>query len=983
MASTTDPAIIRVDEILAEKGIEEALDYLQEALKTRKKSQIGELELLITKEIDLSVAYLNRKHIKEDLSYFRNVTQYENGKVLEKVLTYFRDAVEQKFQAIEKDIKGKVNIEDVETGYIAEDLLLRAFEDEQELENQDKLGPCIKFMMEGYEIILDVLRSNSTMFNLYNTTAEHSMAFCVKNNRKSEFKKITDTLSKHLKNIFTQKPETLKNIPNPIYIEHKESFEHLLTLRLEALNYTLKLDNWSDSLKIIKDIKELDKFRRSMNFDGLKPFQKASFLEKAAELFKKAKFYLFYAGSLCSADKKYRGWKARDDTHKANFADRIVLAYLMIPLDDNASNFKPIGFNILRDTHSNNRKEFYKYCDLIDQARDLSREVILKWIVKSNLLTICSKEVKTFFSLMEENTTKPAELSQNSEKILNWLQSHEEYSQFYSEIRTNLTLRIFQQLGKIFNVIKFDSFKKIFGFLDFNECEKAIVEGNRTYVTSQHTNSKYSQELLGNSSSTVTQTRERLFHIKIDPEHKKIIFNALPENQLVAKSLDTFRQELRTVDTMINVNRVIGQTEIQEIARRVCHQMDIEYIDATERYEEEQKIKNEKRKEEEERKKKEIDEANVTAAERQKRLEQEQYYLERKMLKEEVLREKGEYLRTKIRECVNYLVAEKIRAIGSIPLKNVWSLDPEIDNVYKIVKENVDAIYAKKQEEAHIWANKLIKQTDLTERAKRVFEKPMLEEDLKNRNETEIVDLKENLEKKHANDVTMKHLLISSQESRDLYIKAEMKIREEELKQQTAEYIAEKTEELKNFILSKAKSSLRKEENKKAMEKRRKELEERDRKRREEEGLPPISTASSGEDAGFGRAGFGVEKQPTVSSYSRSDRKPRDSDGPKKFSSNSGGFGRSMFNTGEKEENKDSTRDGDSDRPRGPPKFESKKPTFSNAKKTDGPSDWKRNLNPSREDKNETKEAKKVIRSKKKKTTKEKDAGVGRFSSNW
>eukprot|EP00344_Euplotes_crassus_P000376 CAMPEP_0197014372 /NCGR_PEP_ID=MMETSP1380-20130617/70087_1 /TAXON_ID=5936 /ORGANISM="Euplotes crassus, Strain CT5" /LENGTH=64 /DNA_ID=CAMNT_0042439367 /DNA_START=96 /DNA_END=286 /DNA_ORIENTATION=+ len=62
------------------------------------------------------------------------------------------------------------------------------------------------------------------MFNLYNTTAEHSMNFCVEHNRKSEFKKITDTLSKHLKNIFTQKPENLKNIPHPIYIEDNDCF---------------------------------------------------------------------------------------------------------------------------------------------------------------------------------------------------------------------------------------------------------------------------------------------------------------------------------------------------------------------------------------------------------------------------------------------------------------------------------------------------------------------------------------------------------------------------------------------------------------------------------------------------------------------------------------------------------------------------------------------------------------------------------------
>ena len=361
MSNITDSALDKVDQIVEERGIDEALDYLQESLKTRKRNKPEVLERLILKEIDLSVKYLNRKHIKDDLSYFRNIMQYENIKILERVLRYFRDSIEEKFHQVETKINGTVKIEDVETGYFGEDLMLQAFQSDTDLDNYDKLGPCIKFMIEGYEIILEVLRSNSTMFPLYNSTAEHSMDFCVKHNRKFEFKKITDTLSKHLKNIFTQRPENLTHIPHPVFIEDNECFNYLLDLRTKALEYTLKLNNWSDSLKIIKDIRELDKYRRSKNCEGLKLHQKAKFLEKNCELFKKAKFYLFYAGSLCSADRKFKGWKKRNNEHKALYANRIILAYLMIPLDDSASNFKPIGFNILRDQNLNKSKEFHKY----------------------------------------------------------------------------------------------------------------------------------------------------------------------------------------------------------------------------------------------------------------------------------------------------------------------------------------------------------------------------------------------------------------------------------------------------------------------------------------------------------------------------------------------------------------------------------------------------------------------------------------------
>jgi translation initiation factor 3 subunit A len=260
--STIDASIIRIDEIIQEKSLDEALDYLQDVLRTRKKANPEELEKLMIKEIDLSIEYLNRKHLKDDLSYYRNIMQHENGKTLEKVHKYLRDSIEAKFGQIKEGITGEVEVEDVDTVYLADDLMLLAFQSEEQWDNKDKLGPCIKFMVEAYEMILDVLRQNSTMLELYNSTAIHCMDFCLQNHRKNEFKKISDTLSKHLKHILTQKLDNLRNIPHPVFIEEQSCFDRILDLRMKALDYALKLDNWSDSLKIIKDIRDLDMHRK-------------------------------------------------------------------------------------------------------------------------------------------------------------------------------------------------------------------------------------------------------------------------------------------------------------------------------------------------------------------------------------------------------------------------------------------------------------------------------------------------------------------------------------------------------------------------------------------------------------------------------------------------------------------------------------------------------------------------------------------------
>lgn len=144
-------------------------------------------------------------------------------------------------------------------------------------------------------------------------------------------------------------------------------------------------------------------------------------------------------------------------------------------------------------------------------------------------------------------------------------------------------MRIFQQLGKVFKVLKYTNFKKLFSFLDFYECERAIVEGNRTYVSSHKSTSNYSKSLLGNSSK-IRKTRERLFHIKIDPENKKIIFESYQENEQVSRNLNTFITEIKDISTLINASKTLGKRDIQDITDRVSQQMGIEVGDATERY---------------------------------------------------------------------------------------------------------------------------------------------------------------------------------------------------------------------------------------------------------------------------------------------------------------------------------------------------------------------------------------------------------------
>mmetsp|Transcript_42768 Transcript_42768/g.50131 ORF Transcript_42768/g.50131 Transcript_42768/m.50131 type:complete len:132 (+) Transcript_42768:33-428(+) len=104
----------RVEQILNEKGVEQTLDFLQEALRMRK-AKADDLERFMMKTIDLSVEHLNRRTLKDDLSLYRNIMQHDNNKSLEKVHKYLRDSIEAKVANIQATINEVVEIEDVDT----------------------------------------------------------------------------------------------------------------------------------------------------------------------------------------------------------------------------------------------------------------------------------------------------------------------------------------------------------------------------------------------------------------------------------------------------------------------------------------------------------------------------------------------------------------------------------------------------------------------------------------------------------------------------------------------------------------------------------------------------------------------------------------------------------------------------------------------------------------------------------------------------
>ena len=136
--------------------------------------------------------------------------------------------------------------------------MLLANVDVEDLIERNALLPRIHFFIETYKIILDTLRQNSRLIELYNQSANRLFMFCYKYKCLKEYRKVSETLHVHFAYILkaAKQPDLYQNskIPYPVTLEDEESTTKLLDLRHTQLEYALKMEEWTDAFRTSESI---------------------------------------------------------------------------------------------------------------------------------------------------------------------------------------------------------------------------------------------------------------------------------------------------------------------------------------------------------------------------------------------------------------------------------------------------------------------------------------------------------------------------------------------------------------------------------------------------------------------------------------------------------------------------------------------------------------------------------------------------------
>lgn len=309
-----------------------ALDTLQEVFRSKKWPYTWSesiIEPIMFKYLYLCVE-LKKSHIaKEGLFQYRNMFQMVNVGSLENVIRGYLKMAEERTEAAQQQSSKAVSvldIDDLDNIATPESILMSAVcgEDAQDRSDRTILLPWVKFLWESYCQCLELLRVNTHCESLYHDIARMAFQFCLKYNRKSEFRRLCDKLRKHLEDICKMSPQS-----TGVSIAKPETQQLNLDTRLHQLDSAIQMELWQEAYKAIEDIHGL------MTFSKKTPVARtmANYYQKLAMVFWKAGNQLFHAAALLKLFQLTREMKkniTKDELQR--MASHVLIATLSIPL---------------------------------------------------------------------------------------------------------------------------------------------------------------------------------------------------------------------------------------------------------------------------------------------------------------------------------------------------------------------------------------------------------------------------------------------------------------------------------------------------------------------------------------------------------------------------------------------------------------------------------------------------------------------------
>lgn len=478
MATFVKPenALKRAEELIAVGKKEDALETLHAALLHRrfKNQWTITLESIVERHLGLCVELKKIRTAREGLHQYRATCQAANISSLEKVVRVFRQAAEDKVHEAKKeqDIKAS-HMADLDELEAPETILLQAIQaGDTRQQSQDKdVHTHFRFLWDSYKVILDVLKSNNRLEDVYHETSRHAFEFCKANSRPQEFKRLCDILRKNYQDLFkrTGAPQ------NAVQPGNADTATKTLETRCRQMQVATELDLWREAYFTAAEVCELMVKTRP------KPHLRSMYYEYLGQIFWKSENYLFHA---FASLKNVLFVKAAKQTVAKNelelLASRAVLATLCVPFQKSSE--MQASLEMSTESASQSYEKAKKYASLFSAQSVPNRDSISSQIIEKSLLPLASEPCKRLFALIESDFT-PLSLCQDAKPFLDQINQDDvcegKLKNYVTPLKQIIFFRLMKQLSEVYVSMTIEDFERAASIVPFNIAEKWMANASR------------------------------------------------------------------------------------------------------------------------------------------------------------------------------------------------------------------------------------------------------------------------------------------------------------------------------------------------------------------------------------------------------------------------------------------------------------------------------------------------------------------------
>lgn len=659
------------------------------------------------KFIELAVDMRKGKAAKEGLYTYRNLAQNTSVETIEIALQRYIDLATAKVEEAQSKSQQLMldSTTDLEAAATPELMIMANVSSESSQDRADRaiLTPWLALLWDAYRTVLDILRNNARLENMYQKVANEAFQFCLKYSRKPEFKRLCDLIRNHLQNV-----PKYSYMPHSITLTDPDTLQRHLDTRFSQLNASVQLELWNEAFRTLEDIHHL----LSLSKRPPKSEMLHTYYEKMIQIFLKSNNYLFHAAAWNRAASIKAANRSKEEEQR--LADLVCLSALAIPVISTGKYTG--GFSGIDQQKSKEGR----LSALVGLQKPPTRRALLQQVVVKGFLARARPEIQQIFNILELKF-HPLSICKIIRPHLQVLAEDAELEIYIKPLQQVILTRLFQQLTQIYETISIDFVLDLATFdepyaIKATDIECFIMNGNL----------EGDLNIRIDHATNTLYLSDDIFQAEKIMDEGNIKLQSTPA-ELVQTRLAKIASALMTVAAQVDPKFIDVYTQEQARARKAA----IEGVEDEHKSILSRRSLIEKRREMVEHEAQRVEMERVSKVAQQKQKEQE---AEMKRLQEEFRRRELDRIRREqdaIRQEEARKLAEDLKAKGGLKV--------EIDNLDELDTNKLRAMHIEQLERESRDMSERMKATakrlDYLERALRREEISLLEEDAKQQQE--------------------------------------------------------------------------------------------------------------------------------------------------------------------------------------------------------------------------------------------------------